>query len=179
MVNQQKDFNGKKAVRKPMTIDEFNDLMLELIGLDVADSGLIIDDDYDTVIAIKQKFMTIYPENVTHNTILYDPARNPSIMDKLFKYYLTKVERETGVLTKSIVYGSAPKGAKSYIEVNMEDDNVYRSGNYFNDNIKCGDIIIRMNDDTNTYDLTSLDEELVEFMAQLALLKAKPHRRRR
>ena len=179
MKNQQNMINGKQIIRKPMTADEFNDLIFEIIGLDTTDDGIVIDADYNTIIAIKQKYMTIYPENESFDTIVYDPARNPSIMDKLFKYYLVKIERETGNATKAIVYGAAPKGAKSYIEVDFDNGETYKSGNYFNDNIKCADIIIKINDDSNTYDLTKLDEELIEFMAKQALLKQKMRKKRR
>ena len=148
-------------------------------AIDKLKDGIVIDADYNTIIAIKQKYMTIYPENESFDTIVYDPARNPSIMDKLFKYYLVKIERETGNATKAIVYGAAPKGAKSYIEVDFDNGETYKSGNYFNDNIKCADIIIKINDDSNTYDLTKLDEELVEFMAKQALLKQKMRKKRR
>ena len=40
-------------------------------------------------------------------------------------------------------------------------------------------IIIKINDDSNSYDLTKLDEELVEFMAKQALLKQKMRKKRR
>ena len=179
MKNQQNMINGKQIIRKHMPDDEFNDVMFEIVGLDTTDDGIVIDADYNTIIAIKQKYMTIYPENESFDTIVYDPARNPSIMDKLFKYYLVKIERETGNATKAIVYGAAPKGAKSYIEVDFDNGETYKSGNYFNDNIKCADIIIKINDDSNTYDLTKLDEELVEFMAKQALLKQKMRKKRR
>ena len=82
MKNQQNMINGKQIIRKPMTADEFNDLIFEIVGLDTTDEGIVIDADYNTIIAIKQKYMTIYPENESFDTIVYDPARNPSIMDK-------------------------------------------------------------------------------------------------
>ena len=45
MKNQQNMINGKQIIRKPMTADEFNDLIFEIIGLDTTDEGIVIDAD--------------------------------------------------------------------------------------------------------------------------------------
>lgn len=172
-------FNGKKPVRKAVTADEFNELMFQNIGLDVDDEGIVIDEDIEVRLMIRGKLMTTDESLVQPGIILFDPAGDPSIMDKLFKHYVQKHDMESGVSTRSVAYGTCAKNEKSYIELIKVDGKKYKSGNFYNDNIKCGDLIIQLNSDINVYDFTELDEELFKQAKFLEEQRKKEKQKRR
>lgn len=159
------EFNGKKPVKKPITADELNDLLFEMIGLSLTADGVVLDDDLNSIIAIKGKYMVRDQELLNEAVpclMLYDPAHNPSIMDKLFKHYLAKYNAQHGVETNSIASINSSLPGKSYLELVQTDGVVYKSGSYYNDNMKCADIIFQLNCDMPIYNLHSLDKELYD-----------------
>lgn len=169
MPNEMNQFNGKDPVRKPVTAEEFNNLVFETIGLDVNEEGYIFDDDLGILILLKGKYLVLDPNLplVRKDVIYFDPAHNPSIMDKLFKHFLAKHDAETGVDTKFIAFSGSSYKERSYLEVAKVDGTKYRSRNFYNDNIKCADIILNMNSDlARMYDLSKLDTELMEYFKE-------------
>lgn len=176
---EQKEFNGKKPVKKAITKEELNDLIFDMIGLSLTSDGVVIDDDLNVIISIKGKYMVtdeqLLNENIP-NIILYDPVGNPSIMDKLFKHYLNKYMSENGTEVKSISSINSTILGKSYLEVVQADGIIYKSASYYNDNIKCADILLQLNCDTPAFDLHQLDNEL--YIAIQKLIEEKKHGKR-
>lgn len=135
--------------------EEFNERVLQDIGLEVEDDGTIVDDETGDTIQFKGK--TIKVNNIGQNDIEFDPIENPSMMSKLFTYFLAKNEKETGVGTRTFAYSNSNKKDKSYIELKKEDNTVVRSNSYFNDSLKYADIIFKMNSNVYDEDLSPLD----------------------
>lgn len=153
--------NAKTARRPAITKEVLNDLLLENMGLDVdEDTGEVYDVDSEHTIIVRCRKL-VDRDNVDYRReVRYDPIGNPSLMDKLFKYFLGKYSRENDVGIKMVSYGPIKKGYKSYIEVVMEDDSVCNSGWYYNDCIKCASIILKLSNDIIPYDLSKLDDEI-------------------
>lgn len=173
---EMKPFNGKLPVKQPVTKDEFNDIILEQIGLIENDDGFLIDEDQDFMILIRGKMLVLDPNHPAiqqRTAMLYDPAGNPSIMDRLFKYYIEKMDEITGIATRTIAYSNSAKNERSCIEIVKSNGEAYRSDMYFNDNIKCGDLIIKLNSAINPYDFSKLDKALYEENLKAAEDKTK------
>lgn len=166
---------NKKAIRHSLTKEELNDLILESMGFYVDDDGVVYNDEMYKVI-VRGKALVLKEDNKINKRyeIKFDPIGNPSLMDKLFKFYLEKDSIETGVDVKMISYGPTKRGYRSYLEVVKEDDTKYNSGYYYNDCIKCASIILKMNSDLDEYNLKKLDDELYN-----QLLKEENKRMRR
>ena len=181
MITKMKPFNGQNPVRKPVTKEEFNTLMFENIGLDLNEEGHVIDDDLGVELMIKGKVLVLDPNKVFpgSNTLLFDPIDNPSIMDKLFKHYVDKIGNDSGVYTRLIAYNSAGKNEKTFLEIIMSDGTVYRSGRYYNDNIKCGDIILQLNSAIDVYDFTELDTQVYHEMQKIIAQRIKDRKKKK
>lgn len=180
MVMKMKSFNGKDPVRKPVTKEEFNNLMFENIGLDVNDQGFVYDEDLGLELMIKGKKMVVDPEKVSYGAILFDPINNPSIMDKLFKHYIEKIGNEDGVYTKLIAYSPAQKNEKAFLEIIQSDGTKYRSGKYYNDNIKCADIILQLNSAVSSmYDFSELDVQVYHEMQKIIEQRARERKKKK
>lgn len=173
---EMKPFNGKLPVKQPVIREEFNDIILEQIGLVENEEGILVDEDQDFMILIRGKMLVLNPNHPAiqqHTAILYDPAGNPSIMDRLFKYYIEKLDTLSGVETRTIAYSNSAKNERSCVEVVKADGKTYRSDMFFNDNIKCGDLVIKLNSAINPYDFSKLDRELYDENLKAVELKSK------
>ena len=168
-----KPFNGKETVKKPVTKEEFNELVLQNIGLCENEDGFIIDEDRDFIISIAGKRLVLDPNHpaiMARQAIMFDPAGNPSIMDKLFKYYIEKHDTESGIPTRLVSYNTSAKHTRSNMELIKSDGTRYVSKMYYNDNVKCVDIILKLNSNIEAYDFGPLDDQLFkEALAAIAL----------
>lgn len=149
-------------VKHVLDKESLNNLILENVGLYVDDDGYIYDNDLMHKVLVRGKALVDKPDNEINYRyeMKFDPVGNPSLMDKLFKYYLNKDSIDTGVDVKMVSYGPTKRGARSYLEVVKEDNTKYNSGYYYNDCIKFASIILKMNNDLIEYNLKPLDDYL-------------------
>lgn len=152
----------ESKVNNVLDKESLNNLILENVGLYVDDDGYIYDNDLMHKVLVRGKVLVDKPDDEINYRyeMKFDPVGNPSLMDKLFKYYLNKDSNDTGVDVKMISYGPTKRGARSYLEVVKEDNTKYNSGYYYNDCIKFASIILKMNNDFIEYNLKPLDDYL-------------------
>lgn len=166
----------KKQDMKGITKEDFNELVMQNIGLIENEDGFIIDEDRDYVISIMGKRLVLdenHPALVAGYAIMFDPAGNPSIMDKLFKYYIEKHDDESGIPTRVISYEPNAKNNRTSIELIKSDGTVYKSRPYYNDNVKSLDLILKLNSNIVVYDFNALDKLLFEEQQQQIIMREK------
>lgn len=149
-------------IKRTVTKDELNLIIMEHIGFYVDEEGNVCDEDTEHKVIVRGKALVDKPDyaiNYRYET-KFDPIGNPSLMDKLFKFFLDKESEESGIAVKMVSYGPSKKGSRSYLEIVKEDDTKYNSGYYYNDCIKFASIILQLNSDVEDYNLTPLDDEL-------------------
>ena len=142
-----------------MTREDFNQRVLENIGLEIDCDNYIVDQDTGDRIQIRGKLLKT--QDVDYDSIEYNPLDNPMMMNKLFGYFLYKNEQETGVGTRVFSHSTNNKKEKGYVELVQEDNTVYKSSSFYNDSLKYADIIFRMNSDLKPEDMKHLDLEIV------------------
>lgn len=146
-----------------ITKEEFEQRILQNIGLDINIDGFIFDEDTGDTLMFRNKL--IKTVNISYGDILYDPLGNPAMMNQLFSYFLVKNEKETNVPIRIISYyydgnGNSNKKEKGFIEIKSENyELVLKSRSYYNDSLKYADLLFRMNSSIFDEDMSNLDTE--------------------
>lgn len=140
-----------------MTKDDFNNKILQNIGLEIDEDNCIIDEETGDRLQIRGKYIKTEVGEQDYNCIEYNPLENPTMMNKLFGYFLDKNEKETGVGTRVYSHSTTNKKEKGHVILIQEDETTITSGNYYNDSLKYADIIFKMNSAIKLEDLRPLD----------------------
>lgn len=140
-----------------MNKEDFNNKVMQEIGLEVDSNGNVIDQDSRNLIQFKSK--NIKCTNIGRDDIPFNPLENASLMSKLFSYYVDKLDKEDGRYVSVYYPNARDKGEKGYIEL-KEGNNVIKSGTYYNDSIKYAELMMTLNGNTKV-DFSELDSENV------------------
>lgn len=141
-----------------MNKEDFNNKVMQEIGLEVDSNGNVIDQDSRNLIQFKSK--NIKCTNIGRDDIPFNPLENASLMSKLFSYYVDKLDKEDGRYVSVYYPNARDKGEKGYIEL-KEGTNVIKSGTYYNDSIKYAELMITLNGNTKV-DFSELDSENID-----------------
>lgn len=140
-----------------MTKEDFNSKVMQNIGLEIDEEKYVIDEYTGDRLQIKGKFIKTEVEEQDNTSIEFNPLENPTLMNKLFSYFLDKNEKETNVGTKVFSHSSNSKKERGYVILIQNDGTTYTSGKYYNDSLKYADIILKMNNPIIVDDLKPLD----------------------
>lgn len=147
----------KKANPKELV----NKLIVE-IGLDIDTDNNIVDQDTQNSLVFNGKKLKYVPgdQKVNRNEIEFDPISNRKLMTNLLAYANNKQVEEGTAAPISIFYQlNSNQEGKNKIELKDENNNVYVSNPYYNDNLKLMDILFQMNGEQNV-DLSEYDERI-------------------
>lgn len=139
------------------TKEDFNNKIMQNIGLEIDDENCIIDEETGNRLQIKGKFIKMQVDEQDRNSVEFNPLENPTLMNRLFSYFLDKNERETGIGTKAFSHSVNGKRDKGYVVLIQQDETTYVSDRFYNDSLKYADIILKMNSPAFKEDLRSLD----------------------
>lgn len=134
----------------------FNTLMLQEMGLEIDKRGNVVDQDTGTNLQFKGKAIKI--GCTEKNEVEYNPIDNPNLMNALFNYYVDKVNREEDRYISVYYPSSKDKTEKGSIELRVGNETI-KSDNFYNDSIKYGDLVLKLNGSAIKSDFTELDQE--------------------
>jgi len=148
-----------------ITKQDFNVIILQEIGLEVDKDGIVSDQDTGTKLEYNKKKLTLSNnKEVKHlNTefVEFNPIDNPQLMNSLFDYYLNKINREDDRYIGMYHSSTNDKTKKGHIEL-KEGDSSIKSGDFYNDSLKYGDLILKLNESPVNIDLEALDKEPIK-----------------
>ena len=135
------------------TKEDFNTRILQEVGLEVDKHGHVIDQDTGIQLQFKGKNMKVGQCN--RDEIQFDPLGNANVMASLFGYYISNRMAEDGRYVSTYYSTTKEKNERGSIEV-KEGDDVVSSDKFYNDSLKYGDLIFKLNGNGGE-DLSSLD----------------------
>ena len=158
---------AKKKINMFEIKNNFNDIVMRELGLDIDDNGHLYDMNTQYIYCIKDKFIRYLEgeyDSLNHNEMDMNLIENPRLMEILFGTWIPKWGERKGVSITSY-YQSAVRGSSkgffvmTYL-VNGEVKDM-RSDVFINESLRIFNLITKINHTSHMYDTSQFDIEIV------------------
>lgn len=138
---------------------ELTEKLMQEIGLEIDSNHCIVDQDNGSRLQFNGKNLKYIEDGIRtgRNDLEFNPVENSKLMNHLFSYYTNKIHQEDGRYI-NIYYPVECAENKGFIELKDGDNNIMRSGEYYNDSLKYADLIFQLNGEEDV-DLSEYDSK--------------------
>ena len=168
-----------KYCLNPELSDKFLSDVLTITGYEVDDEGYIVDTEEDPMwpeyVQCKGRLLRLTNAGIVHATdVIFDPYYNATIMEELFKQYLTAVHPEVTTAQIHIQDKTVPRADMyGYITILYSDGSTIKTALHYKDSTKYLDAFMRLESMTNDIIMEKLqpyDEYEAEFFKKYKTL---------